>query len=175
MQQRGSKSHLCKLVLPSLCLLSGQLSGFFLYTLPIWDPPLAAHAALSQDGSGSKGFWEEQDSLWRHYTLTFDPQGAFCACIVSPLSQTRGERRFLNPLLKQSFAPLCTCHDNYLKVFTRDKHWLFTLFLLLLPFWRANRRLVVNTLTGAHLCLVSENANSFKYSAWSLLLHAHEM
>ena len=175
MQWRGSKSHFCQSVLPGLCLLSGQLSGFFLYTLPIWDHPLAAHAALSQDASGSKGFWEEQDSLRRRYTLTFDPQGAFCAYIVSPLSQIRGERRSLNPLLKQGFAPLCPCRDNYLKVFSRDKHWLFTLFLLLLPFWRANRRLVVNTLTGAHLCLFSENANSFKYPAWSLLLRAHEM
>ena len=42
-------------------------------------------------------------------------------------------------------------------MFTRDKHWLFTLFLLLFPFWRANRKLIVNVLTGAHLSLVSEN------------------
>jgi len=41
---------------------------------------------------------------------------------------------------------------------TRDKDWLFTLFLLLLPFQRANRRLVVNSSTGTHLSLVSGNA-----------------
>ena len=156
---KGEVKSFIRSILLGLCFLSGQLSGFFLYTLSIWDPPLAAHAALSQDGSGSKGFWEEQDSLWRRYTLTFDPQGAFCVCIVSPLSQTRGEWRSLNPLLKQSFAPLCTCHDNYLKVFTRDKHWLFTLFLFLLPFQRANWRLIVNASTGALLTLISGNAN----------------
>ena len=41
-------------------------------------------------------------------------------------------------------------------MFTIDKDWLFTLFLLLLPFWRANRRLVVNSLTGANLFLIQE-------------------
>ena len=75
------------------------------------------------------------------------------------LSQKSGGRRFLNPLCKQNFGPLCLCHDYYLKVFTRGKHWLFTLFLLLLPFQRANRRLTVNASTGAHLSFVSGNAN----------------
>ena len=60
----------------------------------------------------------------------------------------------VSSLLKQGFATLCPCHDYYCKVLTRDKHWLFTLFLLLLPFRRANRRLIVNALTGAHLALV---------------------
>jgi len=64
----------------------------------------------------------------------------------------------LNPLLRQGFASLCPCHDYFLEVFTRDRDWLFTLFLLLLPFQRANRRLVVNSLTGAHLPLASGNA-----------------
>ena len=94
----------------------------------------------------------------------------FCACVVS-LFQKRGEQRSLHPLLKQGFTSLCPCHDYYLKVFTRDKHWLFTLFLLLLPFQRANRRLIVNALIGAHLSLVSKNANCCKYPAWSPLLH----
>ena len=44
-------------------------------------------------------------------------------------------------------------------MFIRDKHWLFTLFLLLFPFWRAKRRLIVNSSAGAHLSLVSGNAN----------------
>ena len=70
------------------------------------------------------------------------------------------EWRSLNHLLKQYFASLCPCHDYYLdyyldcylKVFTRDKHRLFTLFLLL-SFQRANWGLTVNALTGVHLAL----------------------
>ena len=65
----------------------------------------------------------------------------------------------LNPLLRQGFAPFYPCHDNYLKLFKREKHYPFTLFLLLLPFQRANRRLIVNASTGAHLSLVSGNVN----------------
>ena len=88
-------------------------------------------------------------------------------CVVSPLSQEKGEWRSLNPLLKQDFARLCPCHDYcldyhhdyYLKVFTRNKHWLFTQFLFLLPFQRENRRLIVGVFSGAHLSLVSGIAN----------------
>ena len=38
------------------------------------------------------------------------------------------------------------------------KDWLLTLFLLLLPFPRANRGLVVNSTTGTHLSVASGNA-----------------
>ena len=69
------------------------------------------------------------------------------------------ERRSLNPLPKQDFSPLCSCCRCYLKVFTRDKTWLLTLFILLLLFQMANRRLIVNALPGAHLSPVSGNAN----------------
>ena len=55
------------------------------------------------------------------------------------------------------FIPPSSC--LYIKVFTRDKHWLFTLFLLLLLFQRANRKLTVNASAGAHLLLVSRNAS----------------
>ena len=82
-----------------------------------------------------------------------DPQGA-----VAPLSQG-GEWGSLNPLLKQGFAPLCPYHGITSRSL-QDKHWLFILFLLLLPFRRANRRLIVNSSTGAHLLLVSGNAKS---------------
>ena len=44
-------------------LQANYLVPFSTPDLP-WDPPLGAHAPLSQDGSQSKGFWEEQDSLW---------------------------------------------------------------------------------------------------------------
>ena len=67
------------------------------------------------------------------------------------------------------------CPDSYLQVFTRGKHWLFTLFLLLLPFWRANRRLIVNAVTGAHPSLISGNTKGkagYRYAAGSPLLPA---
>ena len=70
------------------------------------------------------------------------------------------------------FASLCPCHDYSLEMFTRYKDWLFTLFLRLLPFWRGNRRLVVNSSTGAHLSLASGNSKrrlaDCKYPTWSL-------
>ena len=97
--------------------------------------------------------------VW-HFHLTFDPQGAFLRmCSVSLVPKGGGGRGDLNPLFKQDFVPLCPCHDYYFKVFIRDKHWLFIIFLLLLPFQRANRRLIVNASTGAHLWLVSGNVN----------------
>ena len=60
----------------------------------------------------------------------------FYACVVSPLSQKNWEQRCFNSLLNQTFACLCPshdycldyCHDYYLKVFTRDKHWLLPCF-----------------------------------------------
>jgi len=45
-----------------------------------------------------------------------------------------------------------------LEVLTRDKDWLFTLFLLLLLFLRANGELIVHSSTGAHLSLIAGNA-----------------
>ena len=174
-------SHLCRSVLLVLCLPLGQLPAFFFHTWPTLGPsPGCAHSPQPT------WVWK-----WRLlggvrliiawcYPLTFDPHGAFlCLCSVSSVPKERGmEIRSLNPLLKQGFTPLCPCrdcyldycHDYYLKVFTRDKHWLFTLFVFLLPFQRANRRLIVNVLTGAHLSLVSENANICKYPAQSPFL-----
>ena len=38
-----------------------------------------------------------------------------------PCPQRKVELRSLNPLLKQGFAPLCPCHNCYLKLFTRGK------------------------------------------------------
>ena len=79
----------------------------------------------------------------------------------------KGEQRCLNILLKQGFAALCPCrgcylvycHDCYLKVLTREKAWVFTLFQLLFPCWKANKRLIVYFSTGTYLRLVSGNMN----------------
>ena len=103
----------------------------------------------------------------RYHPLTFNPRGAFSVCVVSPLSPKSREQRSLNSLSKQGFAPLCPCHDYYFK----NKHWLFTLFLLLFPFPRANRRLIVNAVTGAHLSFLSGNAN--RRLVVSILPEAH--
>ena len=97
----------------------------------------------------------------------FCPQGVFLRICSVSLVPKRGRVDSPQLFTQQGFAPLCPCHDfyldychnYYLKVFTRDKDWLFTLFLLLLPFQRANRRLTVNSSSGAHLSLVSGNAN----------------
>ena len=168
-------SHLYRSVLLVLCPPSGQLPGFFFHTWPPLGPsPGCAHSAWPT------WVWKWR-LLGRARLITawcYTHKESLCAYVVSPLSQRSGEQRSLNPFPKQGFAPLCPCHDCcldychdcYLKVFTRDKHWLFTLFVLLLPFRRANRRLIVNALTGAHLSLVSENANIFKYPAQSPFL-----
>ena len=48
---------------------------------------------------------------------------------VSPVSQKSGGQRPLSPLLTHAPPSLCLCprRDYYLKVFTKSKHWLFTL------------------------------------------------
>ena len=47
----------------------------------------------------------------------------------------------LDPLLEQGLAPLCSCRDYSLQMSTETR--LLDLFLLL-PFRKANRRLMVN-------------------------------
>ena len=53
------------------------------------------------------------------------------------------------------FTSLCPGHDYSLRCLQETKT-LFTLFLLLFPFPRANRGLVVNSSTGAHHLLLQE-------------------
>ena len=151
-------SHLYRSVLTGLCLpLANYLVSFSTSDLP-WDPLLDVCTPLNQDRFWGEVFWEDQDSLWSSIIpWLLAHKEPFCACVVS--IQKSGEQKFLHPLLKQDFVPHCPCHDYYLKVFTRGKGWLFPLFLLLLPFWRADRRLIVNALTGAHLSLISGNAS----------------
>ena len=58
----------------------------------------------------------------------------------------RGDPSILSSVF--CFFPFSPCHDYYLEMFTRDKDWLFV-----------NRRLIVNSSTGAHLPLLSGNTN----------------
>ena len=112
-------------------LPSDQLSGFFFHTWPTLGPSPgvcmypSAKMDLEVKASGRSK---------THYGLElfsdFWLQGAFlCMCIVSLILYS--ERFFF-------FASLCPWHDYSLEIFRRNKDWLFTLFLLLLPFWIAN-------------------------------------
>ena len=108
----------------------------------VWD----AHTQLSQDGSQSEGFWEEQDSLWPGVISGFLTPRLFpSVCNLSLILYSDRVFAFFPP-----------CHDYPLEMFTKDKDWLFTLLLFLLPFLRANRRLVVNSSTGVHYHLPQE-------------------
>ena len=111
-------------------LQANYLVSFPTPDLP-WDPHLSAHSPLNQDGSQSEGFWEEQDSLWPgivSWVLTH--KKPFCECVVCFPCPKRVGGGGRDPLILYSYRllpPLCPCHDYYLKVFIRDKHWLFTL------------------------------------------------
>ena len=136
-------------------ILQAECLVFFSTPDPLVRPGVHTHTLAKMNLEG-KASGRSKTAAW-HYPRTFAPQGGFlCTCSVF-LVPKEWRKKTPSPLRKQCFAPLC--HDYYLKVFTRDKHWLFTLFLLPLPFQRANRRLTVNPSTGAHLSLVSGNAN----------------
>ena len=74
------------------------------------------------------------------------------------LSQKRGEG---DPLILYSnrVLPLCPCHDCYFKVFIRDKDGLFVYPLSVVDSISEGKQEVVNALPGAHLYLVSGDAN----------------
>ena len=80
-----------------------------------------------------------------NYPLTLDSKEPFCAGVVSPLSD-------------RIFSLLCPCHDCSLQV--RDKDWLFTLYFL-----------AIDSSTGAHLSLISGNAErrvtDCRFPIWS--------
>ena len=93
--------------------------------------------------------------VW-HFHLTFNPQGAFLRmCSVSLVPKGGGRRGDLLIFYSSRISSLFILAMT-IKVFIRDKHWLFTLFLLLLPFQRANRKLTVNASTGATYLLSQE-------------------
>ena len=134
-----------------------------------WQPtpvllPRKSHGRRSLVSMGSQRVrhdWATSLSLWH--------QRVFLHVYVS-LILKGGKWRSLNPLLRQ--YPSLSCRGYLLEMFTGDKDWLFTLFLLFLPFNRANRMLTVNSSTEAPLSLVSGRANRMvadcKCPAWSL-------
>ena len=106
-----------------------------------------------------------------HYPLAFDPHGALLHMRSVSLVPKEGGAEMPLSFTQTEFALLCPCHgydldyghDYYLKdVYKRQTLALYHVSVLL-PFWRANRRLIINALTGAHLPLVAENATSSKY------------
>ena len=124
---------------------AGTLSAAFSQHHPLEFEIAQVKFSMHTDGSQSECFWEEQDSLWPGIIPTFDSKETFSACVVS---------LFLDS--DRVFASLCPCQDYFLEVFTRDKDWLFTLFLLLLPFWRTNWRLIINSLVEPSYLLPQE-------------------
>ena len=89
---KSGLSYLHSSVLPGLCLPSGQLSVLFFHTWPIMGPSPGVQAPLSQDGTRSVGFWDEQDWLWPGIITWFWPtRSLFCTCVVSPLLQKSRE------------------------------------------------------------------------------------
>ena len=106
------------------------------------------------------------------YPLLFDPQGAFLHLWNVSLAPRMGNIWCPDPLLKQGLAPLCCCHDC--QGDTGDKAWLFTLFVMLLPFQRANGSPSISCLRKCKLeanfkCLAwspCKQGTSCKYLAW---------
>ena len=138
-------NHLCRSVLPGLCLpLANYLVLFSHLTCPRALRNMRAQLFSKMDSSPEAYGAALASHIMGWCPLLFDPQGAFlCMCSVF-LAPRMGNMWPLDPFLKQGLAPLCSCHDCYLKVSTGDKAWLFTLFLLWLPFRRAKRWLIVN-------------------------------
>ena len=106
-----------------------------------------------------------------HYPLAFDPHGALLhMCSVSLVPKEGGAEMPLS-FTQTEFALLCPCHgydldyghDYYLKdVYKRQTLALYHVSVRL-PFWRANRRLIINALTGAYLSPVLGNTKNYKY------------
>ena len=90
--------------------------------------------------------------------LTSDSKEPFCACVVFSLI-----------LYSDRILPLFVHAKIITWMFTRDKDWLLTLFLLLLQFPRANRGLVVNSSTGTHLCCLRKcrEEAGCEFSTWN--------
>ena len=118
------------------------------FLCPLWliclrPLPWCVNAHPNQAVSQSEVFWEKQDSLWPELCSDW-PQATFLhMCSVS--------------VNRQGFF-LCPCRDYSLEV--RDKDWLFTLYFL-----------AIDSSTGAHLSLISGNAErrvtDCRFPIWS--------
>ena len=138
-------SNLYKAVLRGLYLPFGQLSGFFFHTWPVLGPsPTCVGNIFSR--------WiSAQRPMGLHISITyygavpsaFDPQGAsphMWNVFLAPRMENTWPP---DPLLKQGLASLCYYDDYYLKESMGTKAG-YLPCLLLVPFQRANWRLVVN-------------------------------
>ena len=134
-------THLHRAVLSGLYLPFGQLFGFFFHTWPALESsPTCMHKFFPRKIPA-------QSSMGSHISITYygmvTSKEPFCICEISHLPQGGGTCDLLI-LTQTRFSPSLFLPYCYLKDPTGNKSWLFTLFLLLLPFWSRNRRLVVN-------------------------------
>ena len=148
----------------------------FLTLDPLWDPPLGCTCTPQPWWiSNWRLLGEARLIMVWCYPLTFNPQRVFlCMCSVSLVPEEGGSRSLIvhsNKVFPSVPLPrLDHCHDYYLKVYTTDKHCLLYPVSVVTSILEGKQKADCNVLTGAHLSLVSENANSFKYPAWSPLL-----
>ena len=151
---------------------SGSLRSFrpviwFLFPHPTYPgtlPWVCMHPSAKMDLKVK--VWEEQDSLCLSLSLDLRPPRSLSVRVQClPCPKREGSR---DPLILYSnrilpLSILAMTLTLTIAMITREKHWLFTLVLLLLPIWRANKRLIINALPGAHLTLDSRNARGCKY------------
>ena len=109
-----------------------------------------------------------------HYPPTFHPQGAFLAFLASPLTQKGGRRDPLIlysnrvfPLFVLAMIILTIAMTITLRCLQEKKPG----YLLVCPSISEGKQETVNSLTGAHLSLVSEHANSVQPEAQFLVPH----
>ena len=148
----------------------------FLTLDPLWDPPLGCTCTPQPRWiSNWRLLGEARLIMVWCYPLTFNPQRVFlCMCSVSLVPEEGGSRSLIvhsnKVFLSVPLPRLDHCHDYYLKVYTTDKHCLLYPVSVVTAILEGKQKADCNVLTGAHRSLVSENANSFKYPAWSPLL-----
>ena len=177
-------SHLYRSVL--LGLPSGQLSGFFSH---IYSPlgPCPKCACTSQPRWILKASGRNR-LIWPGISpLLLTHKESFCACVVSLLFQEKGSGDFSifhsNMVLPLFVFAMITTLTIAMTItltiamtitlrYLQETKTGYSLFLLLLPFQRANRKLIINALTGAYLSPVLGNTKNYKYPVWNPLLCA---
>lgn len=129
--------------------LANYLVSFFTPAFALGPSPMRACNFFPNEFQ-PKGLWDSLSiTYYGFYGVVppprfLTPKEPFCMCSVSLTQECSRSIWHFDPLLKQGLGPLYSCHDCYLASSTGDKAWLFTLFLLLLSFRRANRRLIIN-------------------------------